>query len=49
MTSIGKENRSGQCLPYTERTEGGGDTKKSLSQAVKGLGGVVWVYKVGLK
>ena len=54
MTSIGKENRSSQCLSYREKKEeekggleggGGGHSHKQL----EGLGGVLWVYKIGLK
>ena len=47
MTSIGKENRSSQCVSYEEqygRREGGGVARQS-----EGLGGVVGVYKIGLK
>ena len=45
MTSIGKENRSSQCLSYTERTV---REKENSHSRKEGLGGVLWVYKVGL-
>ena len=45
MTSTGTENRSSQCLSYTERTVR--EKEKSHSRK-EGLGGVLWVYKVGL-
>ena len=55
MTSIGKENRSSQCLSYKEQQGtkvaggggggGGGDWGRGGRKAV----GVVWVYKIGLK
>ena len=38
MTSIGKENRSSQSLQ-----------QKRVGRQSEGLGGVVWVYKIGLK
>ena len=56
MISIGKENRSSQCLSYKEQREGeggGGEKKKRgrgwVGRQSEGLGGVVWVYKIGLK
>ena len=69
MISIGKENRSSQCLSYKEQEEGGGggggggggcgerEKKKRrrkggrgwVGRQSEGLGGVVWVYKIGLK
>ena len=63
MTSIGKENRSSQCLSYKKKTVrekkgagGWGERKKTRRgggghshKQSEGLGGVAWVYKIGLK
>ena len=46
MTSIGKENRSSAYLKMNSKGEGGGGDSHKQSE---GLGGVVWVYKIGLK
>ena len=52
MTSIGKENRSGQ-EQYGRRGLGigndGGEGGGGVGRQSEGLGGVVWVYKIGLK
>ena len=47
LTSIGQENRSSQCLSYTEKAVRERGRKKSLTH-IK-LGGVQWVYKAGHK
>ena len=57
MTSIGKENRSSQCLSYKEQSRrrgwgwggNGGGWGWGGRKAVGRTGGVVWVYKIGLK
>ena len=61
MTSIGKENRSSQCLSYKEqqgRRRGGGEKnirgegvgRKAVGRTgLSCMGVVVWVYKIGLK
>ena len=54
MTGIGKENRSKQLLAVRdgEKEEGKKKEKKkkvSSHKQSKGLDGVLWVYKVGLK
>ena len=55
MTSIGKENRSSQCLSYKEQygrregTVGVGGGGGGGGRQSEGLGGVVWVYKIGFK
>ena len=45
-TGIGKENRSSQCLSYKG---GGGWGRDHSHKQSEGSGGVLWVYKVGLK
>ena len=57
MTSIGKENRSCQCLSYKKNSKGEGEKEKKKGvcggvyshKQSEGLGGVLWVYKTGLK
>ena len=57
MTSFGKENRSSQCLSYKEQQGRGEEEKKEgcvggglhSHKQSEGLGGALWVYKIGLK
>ena len=52
MTSIGKETEAVNAyLIKNSKGEGGGDNggRGWVGRQSEGLGGVVWVYKIGLK